>query len=161
MADRDVAQRFTKNTEANLWAKIDKKGPDECWHWTAFKNDQGYGKLSVGNRPVKATHLVLIFTGSPRPEYPNNCALHSCDTPSCCNPAHLRWGSKSENYWEAVDRGLLIQNKKSEKMGRLTAENVAGIKLSDKSAATLSRELNIPYMTVYNVKRGCNWAYIK
>jgi len=31
-------------------------------------------------------------------------ALHRCDTRECCNPAHLRWGTASENTRDMMDR---------------------------------------------------------
>jgi DNA-binding transcriptional regulator YiaG len=32
-------------------------------------------------------------------------AIHSCDTPSCVNPDHLREGSRADNAQDMVDRG--------------------------------------------------------
>lgn len=29
-----------------LWAKVDKRGPDECWPWQARRSPKGYGDIA-------------------------------------------------------------------------------------------------------------------
>jgi hypothetical protein len=33
--------------EQRFWAKVDKTGSGECWHWTGAHTDQGYANFSV------------------------------------------------------------------------------------------------------------------
>ena len=35
-----------------FWTKVDKKGEDECWNWTASKKDNGYGTFRINNKKV-------------------------------------------------------------------------------------------------------------
>ena len=30
-----------------FWEKVDRRGPDECWEWTASVKPNGYGQFSV------------------------------------------------------------------------------------------------------------------
>ncbi|MCY0957741.1 HNH endonuclease [Streptomyces sp. H27-H5] len=55
-----------------------------------------------------ATHVALEVDGRPRPG--NLHALHSCDTPSCVNPAHLRWGTNADNVKDRGRRGRFVCN---------------------------------------------------
>lgn len=70
---------------------------DECVDWPFSSHERGYGFLWVDGRNRTVTHVVLERTGRPRPTAPDDHALHSCDRPSCVNPAHLRWGSNADN----------------------------------------------------------------
>jgi hypothetical protein len=93
-------------TEARFWQYVEKKSPDECWNWLNYKNPKGYGYWRLDARKViHVTHYALITSGKERPAHPYGCALHSCDNPSCVNPAHLRWGSKTENNKERDEKG--------------------------------------------------------
>lgn len=85
-----------------FWSKVDKApghGLDgDCWVWTGATTHRGYGRLWRR----MATHIALEADGRPQPE--GLFALHSCDNPPCCNPAHLRWGTHADNMQDMVSR---------------------------------------------------------
>jgi len=86
-----------------------RREPGRCWLWTGAKMHKGYGQIFVNGSSKKATHISLELDGRPRPSK-KSWALHSCDTPECVNPRHLRWGSASENTREAFARGRMGGN---------------------------------------------------
>ena len=66
-----------------------------CWRWLRAQNSAGYGVVWFRRQLVLVHRLILaLHEASPRRK---RLALHSCDHRPCCNPAHLRWGSHSEN----------------------------------------------------------------
>jgi hypothetical protein len=71
----------------------------DCHVWTGVRDPRGYGRI----RNKLATHFALLFSGRERPSTSHG-ALHSCDTTSCVNPAHLRWGTQKENAGDASNR---------------------------------------------------------
>jgi hypothetical protein len=85
---------LTEKDIQRFWSKVDKRGPDECWPWTAF-TDKGYGQFEVANRPILAHRIAYALVyGTFSKEL---CVCHTCDNPSCCNPTHLFLGTRLDN----------------------------------------------------------------
>lgn len=93
MNERDVA-RFL--------AKVERRGPDECWPWTAGVDKDGYGRLKSSGKTLKA-HRIAFFLAHGRWPEPFGC--HSCDNPPCCNPEHVFEGSCQDNHSDMDRKG--------------------------------------------------------
>lgn len=94
------------NFRARFWSYIDKRGPAECWPWTGYKHAGfGYGMISIaGQKAMLYSHRVALeIAGVVIPEGMG--ALHTCDNPPCCNPAHLYPGTQKDNVRDMVERG--------------------------------------------------------
>lgn len=82
-----------------FWAKIDKRGPDECWEWTAFRHPTGYGKFGVredGKPRVVGAHRVAYQEA--HGSVPDGKLVdHRCHTRHCVNPSHLRLATYKQN----------------------------------------------------------------
>lgn len=102
LSDRVVA--LTGAGLEKFWAKVEKRGPDECWPWLGAKSSYGYGRFTLGGAQRPATRLAWeIENGSPFPS--GKLACHTCDNPSCVNPAHIWPGTQSENLKDCVVKG--------------------------------------------------------
>ena len=76
----------------------------DCWLWQRAKTGSGYGVFQPKGYPkMQLAHRVSyeIFNGT-IPE--NRCICHSCDTPSCINPAHLWTGTVSDNQKDSYTK---------------------------------------------------------
>lgn len=92
-----------------FWAKVDKRGPDECWLWTASLVHDGYGRFKGvidGERFVRAHRFAYrTFVGPIPSGFPVDHLCHTdecsdtvaCDHRRCVNPAHLAATSQREN----------------------------------------------------------------
>jgi hypothetical protein len=81
-----------RNTPETFWARVAVAGPDECWLWTGPPTkDGGYGQIRWvsldPNGPIRTHRVAWLLTHG---EIPARMHLHHrCETPLCCNPAHL------------------------------------------------------------------------
>lgn len=82
-----------------FWAKVGKRGEEECWPWLGAIDTQGYGRAGKRDRAHRIAFLIF-HQHIP----PGMVVRHRCDNPPCCNPSHLELGSKSDNARDAVER---------------------------------------------------------
>lgn len=93
----DFAQRF--------WTWVDSSGgEDACWPWLGKTLKRGYGRYRLDGKFHFAHRAALRFAKG-EPPAPDLLALHSCNNPPCCNPAHLRWGTSQANMDDRAASG--------------------------------------------------------
>lgn len=88
---------------AAFWAKVDKRGPTECWPWTGAVTTHGYGSVKFQQRYRGAHRLAYILTNGQPQEGLQVC--HRCDNRLCCNPAHYFLGTKKDNAVYSMNKG--------------------------------------------------------
>src|SRR5690625_461408 len=68
----------------------------ECLIWNGTLNDDGYGRIHLGNSKYRLAHRWIWEKNYG--EIPANMLVdHTCHTPSCVEIAHLRLATKSQN----------------------------------------------------------------
>jgi hypothetical protein len=81
-----------RNDEEVFWARVDKKGDNECWNWTDTMC-VGFGQIYYKGKRWKAHRLAYILTFGNIP--PRSWVHHTCKNHICCNPQHLKLQLKS------------------------------------------------------------------
>jgi hypothetical protein len=105
----------------------------------------------------RLTHRVFNLNGQALPT--STYVLHSCDTPACVDPKHLRSGDAQANSDDRRARNRHTLNSHN-KRPRLTPEAVRAIKeslLAGESGYSIAKRFNISQMTVSYIKRG--WTH--
>ena len=132
---------------------------DECVLWPYAKQQKGYGRVQFGKKNSGA-HIVACQLAYGRKPFPDAVVAHSCHTPACVNPRHLRWATAKENSQDMVHDG---------NSGRGTKNNFA--KLSEDAVSEIYRNPNrlslrmlaarhrVSEGTIYDIQQGRSWAW--
>lgn len=86
-----------------FWKKVRRGDPNSCWIWLAGKDQQGYGAFRVRCVYHRAHRVAYTIAKGPIPD--GMVVMHSCDTPSCVNPAHLSVGTDADNVRDMHKKG--------------------------------------------------------
>jgi len=95
--------KITDEKKTLFWDKVDIRGPDDCWEWTAFRNPKGYGMFKVRPGDGYLAHRISYFLE--HGHNPGAYCLHSCDNPPCCNPKHTFSGTQQDNMDDMRSKG--------------------------------------------------------
>jgi len=88
--------------EERFWAKVDRRGPDDCWEWRAYRRPNGYGQFDTlkvlgTNLAHRAAYLLLVGP------IPAGLTLdHLCRNRGCVNPSHLEPVTAGENVLRGI-----------------------------------------------------------
>ena len=86
-------------------SKVEKT--DDCWNWIGAKYRKGYGhfRMKIDGKWVmyKAHRYSYEYYNDKSAQGMIIC--HTCDNPSCVNPAHLFAGSNQDNVDDKLAKG--------------------------------------------------------
>jgi hypothetical protein len=151
-------------------AKVDQRGPDECWPWLGLRvtarGQLTYGTIFGGGRHHWTNRLAWELANGPIPE--GLLVLHHCDNRPCCNPAHLFLGTHTDNARDMVAKGRGVNprpfpNGEANPNARLTAAQVARIRelaASGLRDPVIAGEFGIAPQTVGKIVLRRRWALI-
>lgn len=143
--------------------KYTRKDDSGCWIWTSSLSSKGYGKFQIANTHWRA-HRAAYHVYVAEITDPTMLVLHSCDNPSCVNPAHLSLGSNQDNMTEKKDRGRAASGERHG-MAKLTdaqAEEILKEALQgDKSMRRIASDHGVSLGCVGNIKYRNNHVRAK
>jgi hypothetical protein len=144
---------ITKEQEGKFWAKVDRRGPDDCWNHQNAPGRDGYTKQ------FKYSAHRMAYTLA-RGEIPAGLLVrHTCDNPLCCNPRHLIVGTQRDNMRDMCARGRHGAAKR-----KLKPRNVIDIRDLHATAGVSCYRISVIYGVtsghVRNICRGARWKKV-
>jgi len=105
-----LKEEFIKKINKDTGIRPYDRLTEDCWDWTSSTQHFGHGQFQHSlckQLGILKTHRLSMyfFKNAEFMEKEYLCVLHSCDRPSCVNPAHLRMGTDKENVHDAHERG--------------------------------------------------------
>lgn len=159
--------------DMRFWTKVVVGSTEDCWLWTANKNNKGYGLYRPGGTAPKRLAHRLAWEAQNGPIPDGMCILHRCDNPGCVNPAHLFPGTMLDNTRDMDAKGRrrtvshcippTPRTGESHYLAKLTQADVLAIRegaKSGRSFAEMARERGLHKSTVRRAAIGQSWAHV-
>jgi hypothetical protein len=148
---------------ATFWARVDRRGPDDCWEWTRCRGAEGYGRVNGGSGAkgkIYNAHRVAYALTHPRWDGTKK-VLHRCDNPPCCNPRHLFLGTDADNMRDKAAKGRVKPvNGSLNPNAKLTEAQVRKILTSRHVYRQLADEYGVTIGMIGHIKKGRSWRHL-
>jgi hypothetical protein len=144
----------------SFWQRVAVGAKDECWPWTKAKRN-GYGRVWFDGK-VESAHRVAYALHYGFPAFGKS-VCHSCDNPSCCNPAHLWIGTPAENSRDMARKRRAARNIRageSHPRAKLTEKQVLIIRRTNAPVALLASHYGVSRKHIYAIRNGVAWSHL-
>lgn len=135
-----------------------------CWEWggRATKKTENYSTpiiwVNGKNRIASRVMWEISFGDIPKGMF----VCHRCDLPLCLNPEHLFLGTHRDNMDDMVQKGRNARPRGDmSATSILREEQVRKIMIDDRPGVVIAKEYGVARTTIYAIKGGQNWGWLK
>lgn len=133
--------------------------PSGCWIWTACLGNKSYGLFKLDGKHQRAHRLSYqCFKG----EIPDEMLVcHTCDNPTCVNPAHLWVGTNDDNMNDKVKKGRQSRlHGETNGFSKLTEDDVKAIRADKRLQRQIAADYGIHQANVSLIKLRKSWSHV-
>ena len=138
-----------------------------CHIYNGSKDEDGYAKVSWsrnGKRVyLRVTRMILERFHGVDISNPRIVAMHSCDTPSCIKPAHIKPGSNADNAADMVAKGRQVRGERNYH-SKLTEASVREIRRSyaagERNQMQLAISWGVSDQNISQIIRRVSWKHV-
>lgn len=143
------------SNEELFWRRVPDRPeePDKCWTHNGSKGSHGYPQATSANRAVSTLAHRRSWELSVGPIPDGMFILHKCDNKECVRPSHLYLGTHTQNMLDIVTRKRRV-GKGHMGSRKLTNDQAAMVKDSDRPAHELASELGVSSDIINNIRSG-------
>lgn len=134
---------------ARFWAKVDRRGPDDCWPWTGYVRPSGHGGTTYKCFSILASRKAWILAHGLISS--KVCVNHRCDNALCCNPAHLYLGTRADNMidrWSNPDPAERMARGRPSVLNGEQLEELWNMRLNGKTLKECAAKFDVHLATV-------------
>jgi len=148
-------------TRYDEFLEMQAQETDDCILWPYAKNAAGYGRVWGLGKVNLAPRLSCQMAQGDAPTAKHE-AAHSCHTPACLNPRHLRWATRTENERDKISNGT--SNRGSRQWAsKLTEYQVREMRIYARSGVKqqdLANYYGLGQATVSQILSGQRWGWL-
>ena len=161
--------RKIRSLEDRFWEKVDKRGPTDCWEWTASKRN-GYGQIGRGRQGEGKEYAHRLSWKLHNGSIPEGlCVCHHCDNRGCVNPRHLWIGTRADNLRDMTQKGRRSYNTGTRGEARwnakFTERKIYEVnELLDEGKLThceIADRYGVCRSTITSIHTGHSWRWLK
>ena len=137
---------------------------DECILWPTTRNWNGYGSIRYRGK-IFLAHRIIWEKANGQKIPAGALIMHTCDTPRCVNPRHLRVGSHKENVRDCNEKGRR-NTPRGTKCGqaKLTDQQVTVLRESYRTSPQtherLAQMFGVTRKAISEALHGHTWAHV-
>ncbi len=136
---------------------------DDCQRWPYITDQNGYGKVHIGDRLLLVSRQICEEVHGPAPS-PRHEAAHSCGhgNQGCCTKQHLSWKTHAGNMADMVDHGTSPRGERNGQ-AELTADEVLEIRALSgvHSHRVIGKMFDISRQHVGGIINKRSWAWLE
>lgn len=158
---QNMAKRMYDDVAERFWAKVERRGPDECWPWIATRNNGkfNYGHFQFMGRVRKASRISYMLSHGDIP--PRMVVMHTCDNPPCVNPSHLKLGTQHDNVLDCAKKGRRANLKGEDhpraKLKKSDVDAIRDAYAEGVSAADLAKSFGVNRGQIHSIMARRAW----